>query len=330
MLSTFLEKSILATLIYYDVLDIPLTLLEIWRYRINLNKITKQQEDNENVSLFDISQALGESEFLKNHISQKNGFYFLNGRDKLYEKRIEAQKITDKKWKKFLRVCYLFQVVPFLKLVMVSGSLVFGNMRSESDLDILIIARHGRIWIVRTLTAILVAILGARRTKIKIADKICLNHFITDKSLEICHQSLYNAQNYARLISIMEFEKDCYNNFVEKNAWIRDYLVNYSKNIINHRKKISISRVLRIKARFLEFVFLGILGDWFEVILSKIESFRIKKDPRTYKKGGRVIFNDKELEFHPDSPEVVIINKYNKIMNSFGYSELVEKDSGLF
>jgi len=72
------------------------------------------------------------------------------------------------------------------------------------------------------------------------------------------------------------------------------------------------------------------IGNFIELILKKIQRTRIKKDPLTYQSGGRVVFSDNQLEFHPNSPEKWILEKYNQRIKKLGFKELGdEKDSGL-
>ncbi|MCG2809108.1 MAG: hypothetical protein L6275_02090, partial [Candidatus Portnoybacteria bacterium] len=67
-----------------------------------------------------------------------------------------------------------------------------------------------------------------------------------------------------------------------------------------------------------------------ELLLKRFQEGRIKKDPLTNQKGGRVFFNDEQLEFHPVSPEKLILEKYNQKIRQLRLSELgEEKDSGL-
>ena len=89
--------------------------------------------------------------------------------------------------------------------------------------------------------------------------------------------------------------------------------------MIYHRKsKISdlLEKILNMK-----------LGDWAENILRKYQLRRIKNYPLTYKPGGRVKADDESLEFHPNSPELRIIEKYNKKMIELGFGGLTEKSS---
>ena len=139
-----LRNSILATLAYYDILDFPLTLFETNKYLISPSRLSKNPVP-ETISL---GQVAGELENLINSrfIGAKNGFYFLPGRDALYELRIEREKIAAQKWKKFLRIAKWFQAVPYLRAIFASGSLAMNNTDHESDFDVLAVAKSGRLY----------------------------------------------------------------------------------------------------------------------------------------------------------------------------------------
>lgn len=70
-------------------------------------------------------------------------------------------------------------------------------------------------------------------------------------------------------------------------------------------------------------------GDIFEKTLMAFQQKRIKNNPATYESGGRIIFTDKELEFHPRSFERVVIDNYNNGLKKFGIYGIEENDSGL-
>jgi hypothetical protein len=248
-------------------------------------------------------------------------------------------------------------------MIAVSGSLALGNSRKESDIDLLIAAKSGRIWICRTVVTFLTAILGVRRYGNNTRDKICLNHYITDESLEIPFKSLYNAQSYARLVPVMEKQDFIFQKFQKANYWIKDFLVfwsEYSRWLHSgdspvepecefhfHKRlhspngtmeptrnknlrAIKKSKILNIFAKFLEIILSGWLGNGFERILAKYEKARIEKDPLREKPGGRITTDNTQLEFHPDSQEKRIIQGFNERMKKLGLWELsCQKDSGL-
>jgi len=319
---TKLEKAILATLVYYDVLDRPLTGWEIFRY---LKRISPNQKPP---SLFLVLKTLERSSQLKKYIQQKNGFYFLKGQKKKIEIRIKRQKIADQKWKKVKKVAYWFQWLPFVKAILVSGSLAMHNPKKESDFDLLVITQANRIWTARALTTLFIHLIGQRRHQTLTKDRFCLNHYITDHSLEIHHQSLYNAQTYTHWVFLFGQSK-IMKELEKNNYWIKNYLIcgpQLGLNLLQIKESFWQKKLKGLIEKLLN----GRLGNQLERILKEFQIQRIKKDPLTYQSGGRVVFNNQELEFHPDSPEKPILKKYNQIMKNLGFPELArEKDSGL-
>ncbi len=312
----------MATLIYYDVLDRPLTSWEVFKFLVNKN--------NKEVGFNKVLELLKNSAELKQLVGQKNGLYFLKNQNKIIKKRIEKQKIADQKWKKAKQMIKFLQLIPFVRLVAISGSLAMNNTKKDSDIDLLVVAKAGRIWTCRALITLLIHLLGKRRHGRLTKDRFCLNHYLTDNSLEIRYRSLYNAQTYAHLVPVLEIEPGLYKKFQKANQWIKEYLVFYPLEKKGYLNQIKLNYFFGISTKFREFLLNGKIGDGLERFLKRIQEKRIKKDPLTYQARGRVVFNDQQLEFHPDSPEKKILEKYNQKMKKLGFDEnWQEKDSGL-
>ncbi len=315
-----LEKSILATLVYYDILDRPLTSWEVFKYLIRIK----------NIKLNEVLDILENSSKLNKLISQKNGFYFLKNRQAIIKKRIKRHKIADRKWKKAKRAIKLFQMIPFVRMVAVSGSLAMNNTRENSDIDLLIVTKTGRIWTCRGLITIFSHLIGKRRHGVLTKDRFCLNHYLTEKSLKIPYKSLYNAQTYAHLMLFWQSKNDLYKRFQKANQWVSEYLTFYPIIQKGYLREIKSNYFFKDIRELKEFVLNGAIGNFTEFILKKIQQARIKKDPLTYQSGGRVVFSDNQLEFHPNSPEKWILEKYNQKMKKLGFEKLGnENDSGL-
>ncbi len=319
---SILEKSIISTITYYDVLGLPLTSLEVYKYLINIENP---------ISFSGILGVLENSGLLKDYFDQKNGFYFLKGRVNIVWQRIKKEKIIQEKWKKCKSTIKLLGTVPFLRTVVLSGSMAVGNAGKDSDIDLLIIVKTGRIWTTRLLVTILLSILGARRHGKFIKDRICLNHYITDTSLKINFPSLYNAQTYVHLIPILGDAK-MFTRFQKENSWVREKLPFYlSASNGGNLKHLKSSLFLRVIARLGELVLQGRGGDFIEKELAGWQRKMIKLSAESnVGDKGRITVDDTQLEFHPSSPEAWIIDKYNRKIEELGFSELArEKDSGL-
>ncbi|MDD3190883.1 MAG: hypothetical protein PHI66_04320 [Candidatus Pacebacteria bacterium] len=322
---TPLEKSILATVSYYDIFDYPLTGFEIWRYLV-----LSEEFKNDKFTAGDLFEAINDGGELKNKISQKHGFYFFAGREEIVEKRLWRKKLADEKWKKMKKVFELVVLVPFVRGIFISGSLAMENSKTDSDIDIIVVAKHGRIWTVRTLMTVLTTIFGVRRHGNKTEDRICLNHYITDESLRIPFESLYNAESYIHLTNLYNGDKNIFRLFQEGNGWIGNYLINYKISKLGSVRSLDKNRFFVSVSKIFEMFLSGFLGNNAEKIFASVESRRIRRDILYEKSGGRITIDESQLEFHPDSHENFIIPEFNRRMRGAGIMEFAhQKDSGL-
>lgn len=328
---SYLEKSILSTIVYYNNLGQPLTMFEIYKYLIK----PRSNEDvfqvlREGYSFTKVFDCLEKSDNLKSYIGHLNGFYFLKGRGHLVHRRIVKNRIGIKKWKTAKGVAKILQALPFIRMIAVSGSLAVNNTKKKSDIDLLIVVRYQRIWLTRALITIVIHLLRKRRHKHLTTNRFCLNHYITTESLHIPFKSLYNAQTYARLgLIYQKNEEDIYSQFQQANEWIKSYLLNVrikKNNLHTIHHNFFLTKV----SMFLELLLTGLVGGILEKGSKLYQVYRIKNDPLTFKTGGRVTFNDSQLEFHPDSPELGIIEAFNKKTFELGLLEYTnQKNSGL-
>ena len=319
---TNIRNSILATIIYYDSFNFPLTLAEVYKYLINPHKFLVKENDEFAVSALAVVEELDKLA-KAGTIGHKNGFYFMPGKDGLYETRIEKDKLASKKWKKFLRIAKYLQVSPYLRAVFASGSLAANNPEPKSDFDVFVIIKSGRLYTGRFFLWLISSILGVRRGRFDILapDKLCFNHYLTDDNLGLSHRSLYIAQSVANMRPVI-FREGILDRFTASNKWVNAHCYNFKQ--INEYRNVKGSGTLQ-KRYLTPFI----VGDLIEKILKSIQQKRIKKNPATYESGGRIIFTDRELEFHPRSFERVVIDNYNRGIKKLGILNAEEEDSGL-
>jgi len=325
-----LNKPVLATIIYYDILDFPLTTPEIFKFLINPER--SHEDSRHTPASFGINPERIEhsiSNLIKDgFIETRDGFYFLKGRRDIAQERIGKSKIAEEKWKKAKKYAYWLQVVPYIEIIFASGSLALGCADDDSDLDVLIVVQKNHIWLARIFLILATSFLGARRTKYdKVApDKICLNHFITADSLRISFESIYNAQTYAYLTPLYSKTPRLVAEFYEQNKWVKDFLPNCDWPPSFQRGEAQENKLLRVKRKFLELLldYSG-LGWLLEKLARKIQKSRIDTDLP-----GRITISDTQLEFHPYSAEKEIINKFNQKISATGlFGDYRESDSGL-
>ncbi len=290
-----LNKAILATVVWFDVLDYPLTVAEIARY-LYWPKHTKP------VATHDIENAL-ESNYLKARLASQNGFYFLVGHNQLVTLRAQRHNITIPYWKKATKVARRLQAVPFLDSLALCNLFAFNNKKTTSDIDTFIVVRDGRIWTARFLATALTAFLGQWRHGHNVAGQLCLSFYLTDRdmSLNSIKSEPYDIYlNYwiASLGWIIEGKRN--EDFMLANSWIASDMPNYFP-----RKEVQLrvadSRVARAIRKTGEFILDNRIGDWVESVLRKMQLKKMGITAQATQLAGQgVVVNDHMLKFHEE------------------------------
>lgn len=304
MSSPELEKNILASLAYYDVMGYPMTSFEIHKYFTKFGQ-PNEAEDGQ-VDLLEIINVL-ESEKLKKFIEEYRGFYFLKVRKNLVEQRLERNKIAESKFKILLKTARWLRFIPFVRMIAATGSLAMKNTESQSDLDILVVLKRGKIFTGRTMVTLAVHLLGRRRYGNKITNRICLNYFITEKSLEINLKDAFSASEYSFIFPLFGFS--VFQKFQEENNWIKNYKPNYRADDIPNLKLLPDTPAAKTFRQIGEKIF---NFDFIEQQLKRWQVKRIANDPRTKKAGSMIIANDDMLVFLPEPQSPEVFGKFKK------------------
>ena len=304
ILAPMLKDAIFSTLAYYDVLDMPLTAKEIQRYLI-------KQLDNDILTfsrMLECCQELAREQ----KISERDGRYYLFDREYLVPLKVEHERLARKKWKRTYRIMRWLAAVPFIRIIFASGSLSMNNTDEQSDLDVIIVARHGRIWLTRLFTLAILAVLRARRRQSDTVapNKICPNHFITDASLAIPFHSLYTAQLYANLTPMFVADLRLLDEFEKTNQWVMEFLGRWEID----RSGILKPRLSKAMRRMGEFLLSGMVGDRLESRAKELQCRRITGRSLAIRPGGHLTYTDEALAFHSGSSEREILQRYNSLL----------------
>jgi len=223
--------------------------------------------------------------------------------------------LHEEKWSKFLRRVRLFKFVPFVDFVLAAGSLATGKLHENSDFDVIVGVKSGRIFTVRFMSVLTFGLFGWRRKKMthgeEASDKICLSHFVTPQAYKL--KPPYNAywqELYESLVPVLGKE-DKIDEFFKANDWMepkRRYDTKaYGGNPFHLKQNDSFPKLLLGKT------FSGGSGDWLETVLKDFQIKRIEKSlPKNLGYKPRVIYDDDELEFHPDTKRIEEMLKIKK------------------
>ena len=195
-------------LLYYDLFDYPLTSKEIFRF-LPSNHVTH----------VDIEREL-DAMVQKTLVYRLGDFFSVRPNPALQERRMKGNLLAAKHLKIASEKSKVISRFPFVRSVMVSGSLSKGYADERSDIDYFIITRPGRLWITRSLLALYrrIAYFNSRKY-------FCINYFIDEGHLEIEEKNLFTATELATLIPL--FGLTPHTELMQRNDWVRKYFPNY-------------------------------------------------------------------------------------------------------
>jgi hypothetical protein len=230
-----LSKSVLRTLLYYDIFSYPLNPEEIYT-NLNTNHVTT---DNVRTELEKL-ETVGLVYSIKN-------FYMLKNNEYLIDKRRQGNELAEKKIHTAVRMSNIISKFPFVRCILLSGSISKGYMESDSDIDFFIITHPDRVWFSKLLLMLFKKIFLLNSKK-----NFCINYFIDEEKLDIDEKNIFTATELITLIPT--FGSNVYDTFYENNIWIKNYYPNFPKRVFNGSDqktgfvKVSIEKIFNGKA----------------------------------------------------------------------------------
>ncbi len=177
-----LRTEILKMIIFFDLFNSPLTSYEIWQhfnqqYKFKtIQQILKQETEN-----FNSTEELSAQRI----IQEKNGFYFLTGREEIIIIRRQRYNYFYRKLKIARRFTRFFSYLPFVQVVALANMLGSYNLRDGSDIDFFIITAPKRIWLSRLYCTGLAKLLNSRPNQRTKKDRICLSFYLSEEHLNL-------------------------------------------------------------------------------------------------------------------------------------------------
>lgn len=221
------------------------------------------------------------------------------------ERRKAGNNLADKKMGKARRMSKILSQFPFVRSVMISGSLAKGYMDETSDIDFFVIMKSGNI-------AISKAMIGLFR-RFFASKSLCVNYMISEDNLHIKKQNIYTAVEMATLIPTID--SGLFEPFMQENMnWVRTFLPNaiIDQNAILQMKSGKIKQLS-------EYVLASKLADRLDERLRKVYLKRsgLNLTPNKIKKNEEQVINKGILKLHNKSYQSKIMDMYTQYEQNF-------------
>jgi len=288
-----LPRTVIQTLAFFDMFETPLTREEVFRF------LWKSTADRE--AVYQTLDNLTEEGKVRN----KHSLFYLPGSDDHVDARGRAYPIVLEKLRIARRAAKIIRFIPHVRAMFVCNTVAFGAAKRESDIDVFIIIDDGRLWLTRFLITSVLGLLRMRRTKKRIASKICLSFFVT-KSAMALHDvaidppDIYLAYWIAELFPM--YDPDNMEELLhQKNSWVTALL----PHAIRSTEPAPYAHVLdsrssRIIKRFFERAWQGSYGDLLESQAKRIQEAKMKFNTGSVhgEQNTHVVISDTMLKFH--------------------------------
>ena len=293
---TSLKRDIIRTLAYYDIFSYPLTASEVYH---NLR-------DN-HTSLDEVKREL--EKLSRSQILHRNGeFYLLNNNDTYIKRREKGNALAKKRLKTAQRVSRFISRFPFIRGILLSGSISKGFMEEDSDIDYFVITHPNRVWFSRLSLMLFKKIFLFNSKKI-----FCINYFVDSENLEIQEKNIFTATELVTLLPT--FSSEMYEELYAKNIWMRQFYPNFPKRetaeVLDRKNgmlKSTLEKLLKNK-----------LGDKIDdFAMALFDKFNKTKYKNYNKEEFKIAFKSskKESKHHPKFFQKKVLQEFDRKIKS--------------
>ncbi len=206
-----MNLTLIRTLLYFDIFSYPLTSDELFDY----TGIPAHQRGH---ALRFLDQLIQQGV-----IGFSEGFYYLGNRPSVVSRRIQGNRRAKKRMRSARIFSRIISSFPYVRCVMLSGSISKSYMGNNDDIDYFIITHPGRLWIARTLLTLFkkLFLFNSHRN-------FCINYFVDTNHLAVREQNRFTATEIAFLLPM--YNKNLYQKVMRTNEWIKEYYPSFRKS----------------------------------------------------------------------------------------------------
>ncbi len=208
--------------------------------------------------------------------------------------------IEEKSWSKVKSYLPFLQLIPFIRMVAVCNNLAFSKMDRSSDIDLFIVAKTGRLFMVRTLVTLLLHVFGVRRHGKKIRGRFCLSFFVDESALNMSGLAIKNDIYLAYWLKSMKpvIDFGVSRKIIKKNSWAMPFFFRRSDFKIDRKKVFRTSLLMAFVRGIMQFFLGGKFGDYFESKLRFWQLKRAKVKANKLSQNSGVFISEHILKFH--------------------------------
>lgn len=210
------------------------------------------------------------------------------------------REIENKLWNKSRKYIKFLQIIPFVRMVSVCNNLAFGLADEQSDIDIFVVAKTGRLFLVRTFITLIFSLLGVRRHGDKIHQRFCLSFFVDDSALDLSKIAIDKDIYLAYWIkSQVPFINDGVSlQLLKENGWAKKYFENENDFFIRSNEIMPMYKKYSFFMNIFGFTLSGFFGNMIENVLKKWQIKRASVKAKSVSDNSGIVVSEHMLKFH--------------------------------
>ncbi len=206
-----LARELTRCLLYFDVFSYPLLKQELFLY-------CGMQPGQEMQFEAALSHLTG------NGMVHEHQGYLMNGTNAgIVNRRIKGNKRAANRMRTARRYARIISWFPFVRGVLLSGSIAKGYMNKSDDIDFFIVTEPKKLWIARTMLTLFkkIFLLNSYRN-------FCINYFVDSEHLSIKDRNRFTATETIFLLPV--FGSEYYTGIININGWVNRYYPVFRQN----------------------------------------------------------------------------------------------------
>ncbi|HZT76966.1 MAG TPA: hypothetical protein VFA27_09930 [Vicinamibacterales bacterium] len=278
------ELAIARSVVYSSLFDYPLTIDQLHRSLVECEMTPAQ-----------IASVYARSAALAEIVEHRDGFFFPAGRSDLIAERRRREARSRAFLRRHVRLLRWICLLPFTRLVALSGSLAHLNLEPDGDLDLFIITRGAHVWTVTLAVLLLTKALGRRRV-------VCANFILADTHLALDQQDLFTANQVIHLKPLIGAE--LLDAFVAANPFVARVYPNGARP-----RPVAIDPPSRAK-RCVERL-LGFASPAIEAGSRSLYGWYLRRKARSWRSPEQVHLRSDSLKLHTRSHRQSILDRFD-------------------
>jgi hypothetical protein len=236
---------------------------------------------------------------------QSGGYIALHGERAEAVHRDRAMRYSMQKHRRARWALRLLSAVPFVRAIFITNTVASEAAHATSDVDILLIAMPGRLWIVRLFSLFILDLLRLRPRPGRKAHAICPCFMVSEQSLDFSTLVLQKPDIYliywiCQAIPVYD-SGGLHKKFVQQNVWVTKFVANgLHETTVIPDMSVQPPRLLRWLKRFFEIAWRGTYGSLVNTQAKGVQMPRLERiyGAAAKEPGTRVIVSDDMVKLH--------------------------------